>query len=131
MKVTQTMSVIFQAIIDEADRNPEFEARLKCALGPDHGVENEPLVVGPSDKRRHGRRTPALFDPIELARQGEGVLRSRLSSLDLEQLRDIVAQFGMDPGKLVMKWKNSARVVDRITQLALARATKGDAFRSD
>jgi hypothetical protein len=50
-----------------------------------------------------------------------------MSAISLEQLRDIVAQYGMDPGKLVMKWKDSKRVMDRIVELALVRATKGDA----
>ncbi|WP_162527293.1 hypothetical protein [Sphingomonas solaris] len=52
-------------------------------------------------------------------------------SLGHEQLLDIVAEFGMDPGKLVMKWKDRDRVADRIVETAIARATKGDAFRSE
>lgn len=82
-------------------------------------------------KRRGGRRTPAILDPIELAAQGEAGLRNRLNGLDLELLLDIVAQYGMDPGKLVMKWRDPDRVIDRIVEISLARATKGDAFRKD
>ncbi len=37
----------------------------------------------------------------------------------------------MDPGKLVMKWKDNVRVIDRIVELSLTRSTKGDAFRAD
>jgi len=37
----------------------------------------------------------------------------------------------MDPGKLVMKWKDRDRVIDRIVEIAGRRATKGDAFRKD
>jgi hypothetical protein len=59
------------------------------------------------------------------------LLRSELSSLDIEQLKDVVAQYGMDPGKLVMKWKDAARIIDRIVELSLTRSTKGDAFRAD
>jgi hypothetical protein len=58
-------------------------------------------------------------------------VRTQLAILNLEQLRDIVAQYGMDPGNLVMKWNDTQRVVDRIIELALARATKGDAFRGE
>ena len=78
-----------------------------------------------------GRRAPALVDPLALARQGEEVLRTELSALGIEQLKDVVAQHGMDPGKLVMKWKDSARIIDRIVELSLARPSKGDAFRAD
>jgi hypothetical protein len=70
-----------------------------------------------------------VIDPIELGRQGEAILRTRLNELDIEQLRDIVAQYGMDPGKLVMKWKDATRIIDRIIEVSLSRATKGDAFR--
>jgi hypothetical protein len=63
--------------------------------------------------------------------QGEDVLRKRLSLLELEQLKDVVAEYGMDAGKLVMKWKDTMRIIDRIVELSLARSTKGDAFRAD
>jgi hypothetical protein len=59
------------------------------------------------------------------------VLRLDLSALNIEQLKDVVAQHGMDPGKLVMKWKDPARIIDRIVELAMARSTKGDAFRAE
>jgi hypothetical protein len=62
-------------------------------------------------KTRDGgnRRTPAVLDPIDAARQGEEALRQRLAALSLEQLKDVVADYGMDPGKLVMKWKTPQR----------------------
>jgi hypothetical protein len=46
----------------------------------------------------------------------------------LEQLKDIVADYGMGPGKLVMKWKTPDRIIGRIVELSLARAVKGDVF---
>jgi hypothetical protein len=67
---------------------------------------------------------------VEVARQGDEVLREKLRALTLDQLRDIVAEYGMDSGRLVMKWKDIDRVTERIVELALARAIKGDAFRS-
>jgi hypothetical protein len=48
----------------------------------------------------------ARLDPFKiLADSGEEMLVSQLAELNLEHLRDVVAQFGMDPGRLVMKWK--------------------------
>jgi hypothetical protein len=43
-------------------------------------------------------------------------------------LRDVVADYGMDPGKLVMKWRDADRIVDRIVEVARGRAQKGSAF---
>jgi hypothetical protein len=59
------------------------------------------------------------------------MLRARLAGLSIEQLRDIVAEHGMDPGKLVIKWKSADRIIDGIVEMSMARAQKGDAFRSE
>ena len=66
-----------------------------------------------------------------MARLGENELRSKLAGLSVDQLKDIVAEFGMDPGKLVIKWKNADRIIDRIVEISMPRAQKGDAFRSE
>lgn len=54
-----------------------------------------------------------------------------MAALSIEQLRDIVAEQGLDPGKLVLKWKSTDRIIDRIVEISIARAQKGDAFRSE
>jgi hypothetical protein len=69
-------------------------------------------------------------DPVELARQGEAALRARLAGLNLEQLKDVVADYGMDPGKLVLKWKTADRIIDRIVEVSIGRAKKGEGFLS-
>lgn len=78
-----------------------------------------------------GPPPPAVVDPVEVARQGEQALKSRLSALSLDQLKGIVADYGMDPGKLVMKWKSAERVIDRIVEISMARAQKGNVFRPE
>lgn len=123
------MIAVVNVVLDEADRNSVFRNRLEGALGiaaPLSSVREGELA---GTARRRGRRAPALLDPIELARQSEQELRDQLSRLGIEQLRDIVAQYGMDPGKLVMKWKHLDRITNRIVELAIARARKGEAFR--
>lgn len=132
MNLKKTLSALVSAITEEAEKSEAFKISLERALGINSGTTGGRQVpISSETTRRGGRRTSAVLDPVELARQGEDVLRARIGILNLEQLRDIVAQYGMDPGKLVMKWKNTKRVMDRIVELALARATKGDAFRSD
>lgn len=132
MNLKKTLSALFTVIADEAARNDDFRLSLERSLGLSAAATSTVRPHASTEKvRRHGRRTPAVLDPVELARKGEGVLRSEIGKLNLEQLRDIVAQYGMDPGKLVMKWKDSNRVIDKIVELANARATKGDAFRGE
>ena len=129
MNLRRILTGLVHVIADEAERNADFRTRLEDALG-DPPPPLSATGIGAA-KRKGGRRTPAVLDPVDLARHGESALRSQLMVLDIEKLRDIVAQFGMDPGKLVMKWKEQSRVIDRIVEVSMARATKGDAFRGD
>jgi hypothetical protein len=143
MKLRPLLVQLAEIVADEAERNSPFRRHLEEALShrqmdlPAMREERVRETKPRDDKaladpaRKGGRRTPAVLDPLGLARQGEDVLRKELSALDIEQLRDVVAQYGMDPGKLVMKWKDTVRIIDRIVELSLARSTKGDAFRAD
>lgn len=123
-----TLTKLAVAVADEAGRNPAFAAALGGILGGESSALDR--RVNSSTARKGGRRPPAVLDPVDLVREGPDQLRERLRHLELTQLLDIVAEYGMDPGKLVMKWKDSERVADRIVEMALARATKGDAFRA-
>jgi len=136
VNLRNTLNRLMKVVIDEAERNPDFEAALIDALssstqGKRKAPKEEPL--GPVDegelKRGKNRRASALLDPVQVVRDGEPALRSALEALSLEQLRDIVAEYGMDPGRLVMKWNTPERVIDRIVEMSVARAHKGNAFR--
>lgn len=124
-----------KVVSDEADRNPEFAERLwvvfKSAMTK-RPVKTAPAASGAGSKtsRPANRRPPAVLDPIALAVQGEEALRAKLAPLTLDQLKDIVADYGMDQKRLVMKWKTPNRVIDRIVEISILRAHKGDAFRS-
>ena len=125
MNIKKQLKALMAVIIDEADCNPDFAQRISLALGMDESEQNKKRPA----KRRGGRRTRAVLDPVALYDQGEGLLREQLGILDLEKLRDIVAEYGMDPGKLVMKWKTEQRIIDHIVETAASRAKKGQAFR--
>jgi hypothetical protein len=85
----------------------------------------------PPGLKRTGRREPAKLDPFKiLAEGGEHALIARLAELDQEELRDIVAQYGMDPRRLVMKWRDSERIREHIMVTTVQRSRKGDAFRA-
>jgi hypothetical protein len=121
MTLKRRLKAIFDEVLAEADSNPEFAERLNVAL-------NEASPV--STKKRGRRRTPALLDPVKiLESEGEESLRKQLSTLDIEQLKDIVAEYGMDQAKLVMKWNTASRITEHIVTTALHRSKKGDAFR--
>ena len=131
MKLKTRLAKLAAAVAEQARRDAAFAAELESimgsgvdALGADGNAKPAPV----KGTRKGGRRAPAVLDPVDIARWGSERLRDALGPLDRPQLLDIVAEYGMDPGKLVMKWKDRARIADRIIQTAIARATKGDAF---
>ena len=121
-----------KAVSDEADRNPEFAERLRVVFESNARAskKNSPAASASelSGARPANRRPPAVLDPVALASHGEDELRAALAPLTLDQLKDIVADYGMDRDKLVMKWRTTNRVIDRIVEVSINRAHKGDAF---
>jgi len=127
MTIRRKLQALVRVITDEAARNPEFNQKLCEAIGFESQRRDEDRA---KDSRPRRRRAPAAFDPVAMLREHNvQQLRSQLSKLDLEQLKDIVAQYGMDTEKLVMKWRTPKRIVDRIVDISTKRVQKGDAFR--
>jgi len=122
MKEQGLLRGIFAVILEEAASNPDFARRIELAMrGPAR-----------NSRRQRSRRTPALFDPVGAYQEGgEDTLRVKLAGLDIEQLKDIVADHGMDQSRLVMKWTTAAKIIDHIVSTSCARAKKGNAFRLD
>jgi len=118
-----TLARLLTVVAEEAARSPRFATALSTALAGAPPAESAPA-------RRGGRRAPGVLDPYEVyGSTGEAGLRTALAGLQLEELRDIVAQHGMDNDKLAMKWKNPSRVIGRIVERVVARVAKGSAFR--
>jgi hypothetical protein len=133
VSIKKTLSSLLREIITEAENNPGFRTRLEEVLGPDTPAVSKTKQSSseggvPYHQRPSNRRAPAKLDPVHLAREGNTELRDALSKLDLEQLRDVVADYGMDPGKLVLKWRDKERVIERIIEVSHSRAQKGSAF---
>lgn len=125
------LRALFDVLIDEVKRNPELASRVEVALQElrsEHTSRAQEQSKSMAPPARN-RRTQGVLDPVQLAQQDVAILTEQLRSLDLEKLRDIVAQYGMDPQRLVMKWKTKEKVVEHIVTMAVQRARKGEAFR--
>jgi hypothetical protein len=121
-RITGTLKRLLETVTAEAARNPLFASNLERALAAQEDGGRQP-------KRSH-RRSPGVVDPFAaFADAGEEGVRRSLSQLSIEQLKDIVAQHGMDRSKLAMKWKTSDRFIELILETVAARSRKGDAFR--
>lgn len=115
-------------LIEEATDNRRFAANLAGALESAIATSDGDR---PGPAPRGNRRPPGMLDPFEFyERGGEHVLRDELARLDVEQLKDVIAEHGMDRTKLAMKWRTSDRLIALIVETVDARARKGDAFRT-
>ena len=122
---------IAEAIIDEASVNEEFSNKIEDILSGNAGElsGDRPKKKGKKGGRAANRRDPAVLDPIALITEDEAELVVKLQGLTDKELKDIIADYGMDPSKLAMKWKDKERLINHIIDASKRRAFKGDAFR--
>jgi hypothetical protein len=99
----------------EVARDPAFARRVRAAL---KGVAARP--------RR--RAAPTVDADGVYAAGGEQALRAALAPLSVEELKDIIADSGMDRAKLAMKWKTADRLIEFIIEVTIRRAHKGEVF---
>lgn len=125
--MSSKIEAFFRVILEEVKKNPRFRDELTRALTDESEVRQQ-LDSGRGKARN--RRTAAVLDPYEAIKQGEDALRRMLEELTVEQLKDVVSQFAVDPSKLALKWKSKEKLVDLILQTTKGRLEKGDAFRS-
>ncbi|MGB4657831.1 MAG: hypothetical protein WBI07_01465 [Mobilitalea sp.] len=122
----KNLKLLFDAIIKEAEENKEFANTLSSIL--DNNVNETENKTASGTRRGGNRRDKAIFDPIKLAE--ENILsKEMLDALSEKELKDIIAEYGMDPSKLAMKWKDKERIIQLILDTAMRRASKGDACR--
>jgi hypothetical protein len=107
-----------QVVAEQAERDPDFAARLEQALGGE-------FAPARSSRRK---RAPAAFDPIAAAHAGKDALRARLAELSADQLKDMIAEYGLDSTGRANRWRKPERLVDLIVARATERAHKGRGF---
>lgn len=110
---------LFAELDQRFDDDPALARRVVVAL--------EKAAVEPRGSRR---RAPAIMDPFELYRRDPVALQPALEQLDIEQLKDVVAQYAMDARRLALKWKTPERLIELIERVVDQRMRKGEAFRS-
>lgn len=117
---------LYNLVIEEAEKNEEFASSLERIFSGE--AEKSKVKNTTNAKRSSNRRDQAVLDPIKLAEDGN-LTEEVLKPLTEKELKDIIAEYGMDPSKLAMKWKNKERLIRLILDTSFRRASKGDAFR--
>lgn len=125
MSIEQKLKSFMSLLIREAKANPAFGYEL-ARIFESAALDSKGANTGKAKNRRNA----AVLDPIlMLQTKGESALKEALDRLDTEQLKDIVSEQGLDPTKLVLKWRNPGKIVLFILDAAKRRTTKGNAFR--
>ncbi len=122
MDANKMLRAIFNEVLKEMKHNEDFKLRIT-------GVFDKIGKTPPKGKERSRRRKPGPFDPIEVYQARPDTLEPRLEDLEIEQLKDIIAEHGMDRSRLAMRWKTKKRLVDLILVSVKNRVLKGEAFR--
>ena len=129
--MTSQLRHLFDAIIAEAERRPEFGRRLVAAIGHAAPPPAKEAESAKPKSRSRNRRAPGVLDPFEVFTHGEQELRRALVPLNIDQLKDIVSEHAMDSAKLALKWKSSERLIDLVVTTVRTRVEKGDGFKRD
>lgn len=129
--VVNILKQLVDVVIEETEHNDDFAQKIEQILSGEIVTvkkKNTGKKVSGAG-RPSNRRDPAVFDPVSLISENEYLLVEKLRSLTDKQLKDIIADYGMDSSKLAMKWKDRERLINHIVDTARRRAAKGDAFR--
>ena len=118
MTLRRRFDAFVKVVAEQAERDPDFAARLEAALGGE---------FAPSRASRR-KRAPAAFDPVTAAYDGADALRARLAALSADQLKDMIAEHGLDPTGRANRWRKPERLVGLIVDRAIERAQKGRGF---
>jgi hypothetical protein len=153
MNIDKKIQKIFEILQDEIKQNDALKEKIESILKEPEKLDEKPQAnlekavktdesaieirqvtanersENTNEQKKKNRREPAILDPIKLVEENKELLKNKLLELDFEKLRDIIAEYGMDPAKLAMKWKNKERIIEHILMTAESRSKKGDAFR--
>lgn len=122
--IKKKIKALFDVIINEAEKNEDFAMSLVNIFDKEFTGDTLSGVL-----RVNNKRDKAVIDPIKLAEGGK-LSMDILETLSEKELKDIIADYGMDNAKLAMKWKDKERLKTLICETSYRRANKGSAFRS-
>ncbi|MGV9672591.1 MULTISPECIES: hypothetical protein [unclassified Gordonia (in: high G+C Gram-positive bacteria)] len=134
-QAAQLIAGLTRVIIDEADKSSRFAAALVGVIDSlrSDGAAPTPVAAPAPRKRAPAKkqvRRPAVLDPFVVYREsGAAGLAEKLGALDLEQLRDIIAEEELDTRKEMSRKRSTAVISAWIVERVEASENKGSVFR--
>lgn len=127
MDMEKLLKAFYEVIIDEVNRNEEFSNKLKKILLENVKIEkNKSKTKG---KKRVLLEKDVLINPYDILIEGKEVLENKLREVELQDLKNIVEYYSMDPSKSFKRWRKKERLIDLILEVSTLRVNKGNAFR--
>ena len=121
--MTRLLRRLVNLLSEEADRNPDFAAKL------DDLVASAPRKVGPSKTRAPGKAETAVPDIYsEFQSRGEEEFRFWLRDQPVSLLRAIIRKHDLDSPRRTVRWKDAEKLSSFIADRLQARLDRGASF---
>lgn len=119
-KIITALHSVLDAVVDEAENNEDFASKLERAFtgNPSSKIKKE---------RVRRRQKPVLI-PLDMI-EDMNALDAKLHTLSVDQLKDIVSVYSMDPSRRALQWRKPDRLIALILEVSQKRLAKGNAFR--
>lgn len=125
MEMEKLLKEFCEVIIEEINKNEEFSNKVKKILVENIKIEKDKL----KKKKKVLSEKDILINPYEILLEGTEVLENKISKLELQDLKNIVEYYSMDPSKSFKRWRKKERFINLILEVSILRANKGNAFR--
>lgn len=123
-KLTRTLRELLKLVEEEAERNPNFAARLEAITAELPSQIGK--KVSKQNKTAKSATAPDVFAALQ--EKGEEEFRFWLRSLDTATLKSIIKVNGFDPAKVSSRWTEPDKFVALIFEQSIARLKRGSAF---
>lgn len=119
-KTITALHSVLDAVVDEAENNEGFASKLERAFtgNPSSKIKKE----------RVRRRQKPVLNPLDMVEDIHS-LDEKLHTLSVDQLKDIVSVYSMDPSRRALQWRKPERLIALILEVSQKRLAKGNAFR--
>ena len=120
IKMITALHSVLDAVVDEAENNEDFASKLERAF-----TGNSSSII---KKERVRRRQKPVLNPLDMI-EDMNALDAKLHALSVDQLKDIISAYSMDPSRRALQWRKPERLIALILDVSQKRLAKGNAFR--
>lgn len=121
--LTNLLRGLVDLLVEESERNPEFASKIDA------------LLTQIPERKQASRKSVGSKSQIELpdihaewASRGDIDFRIWLRDFPIQELRAIIRTHDFDPMRRSIKWKDSEKLADFVTDALRARLARGSAF---